>query len=233
MLDIYNFLQPHLTFIIILAGALGILVPSKARRWFFGFLRRFKEFIFQDSMKFKQEVRNAIEKTPVHDIKIAKIEYALNNDGKTGLVTTVAKLVSRDSQIYKRLPFPAFECDGMGHNTRVSDAYLKLIGLNRVDGLTGGGWQNVIYGELKEDYISGFRDSVREGIDYYGVVDFQNPTNGEHRGRWRLYLEYTRVADQLIYSGNFETAMDYTAKHLTDEYGWDIDINIPETHLFD
>lgn len=205
-----------------LAAAVGAIaaVVKPVRAWYLARKER-----MGDDLCFKQEVREIIPKVQANSERLGKIEYALFNEGKTGVLNHVAELVAKDRVTSEEAHYPAFQCDGEGRNTRVSAAYRRLIGATRAEGLSGTRWQAAITGPLKNEYVKEFGRCSAAGEDFYGVVDFQNPSTGEPRGRWKIFASCQRVLDAKVYFGRFEEALDPIARRIATEEGWEVRVS--------
>lgn len=136
------------------------------------------------------------------------INYSLYNNNKNGLVQQIAKIVSRERVEFALSNTPKFICDMNGVNIEVSAGYLRLVDLGSASELDGTQWMQVVYGELKDKYIQDFKRAATNKENFVGVVDFQNPLTGKHRGRWRIAAFCSTVGDATIYQGFFISPED-------------------------
>jgi hypothetical protein len=221
--ELEKIISEHLTFIVLIISSVPLIFKT-FRNNIFGIFKYTKNKIFKDSIEFRSKVLAMLETSTRDSARIQKIEYALYNNGHTGVLQHVSRLVARDSVEFEASNFPAFECDKMGNNLRVTSAYRKLVGVNRNENLKGGAWHQVIYGELKESYIKEFKRCSSVSEDFSHEIDLHNPLTGEHRGRWLVYAPVSVIGNDLLYSGRFAVAIDHTARSITASEGWIIDI---------
>lgn len=218
-----DLISQHLTFLTLLITALPLIFKSFRNNLFKIFVI-IKNKLFKDSIEFRSKVLAMLETSTRDSARIQKIEYALYNNGQTGVLQHVGRLVARDSIEFEASNFPAFECDMHCNNLRVTSAYRKLVGVTRNENLKGGAWHQVIYGELKDSYIKEFERCSLVAEDFTHEIDLHNPITGEHRGRWLIYAPVSVIGNDLLYSGRFAVAVDHTAIAITSSEGWAIDI---------
>lgn len=146
---------------------------------------------------------------------VAEVKKILKN----GVSHKLALLAAQYHQTMELDPRPIFVCDENGENIMSSWGYLCLIGLTDHDDLSSAQWQQVIYGELKESYISDFALACAKKIALKSVSDFQNPNTGEHRGRWRVIAPCVQVNEALVFTGRF-IPVDEKAKEIAAQFSW-------------
>ena len=226
--------EQHAKSLTVIVGFLTLLIP-KVQKVAISTCRRLKKWATASRNKeqdaFREEmrahialVRPVLDLVPINSERLEKIEYALYNNGKTGILNHVERLVSRDAMEFEYADWPGFECDSAGKNTRVTGAYRKLVGATRAEDLNGGMWRNVIVGPLVGAYVDGFKRASEAHEDYIGEVHFQNPLTGEARGLWRIYIHALPiVGNDIIFSGRFIAALDPVALQLAERHGWDME----------
>lgn len=153
---------------------------------------------------------------------VGKINYALFNGGNEGICNQIARLSACHAAQFQAAPYPAFECNSAGQNTRVNEAYLQLVEFLDAADIGGTRWQQVTYGELREAYRAEFVRCASAREDFIGVVDFQNPMTGEHRGRWRVYAPCAQIGADCLFVGRFIAALDPAAQTIAAAHGWSL-----------
>jgi hypothetical protein len=221
--ELEKLIGDNLTFAVLVITSTPLIFKT-FRTGLCNILRYLKNKIFRESIEFREKVLAKLETSTRDSARIEKIEYALYNNGHTGVLQHVGRLVARDSIEFEASNFPAFECDRAGNNLRVTSAYRKLVGVNRNENLKGGAWHQVIYGELKDSYIKEFERCSSVSEDFSHEIDLHNPITGEHRGRWLIYAPVSIIGNDLLYSGRFAVAIDHVARAITASEGWLIDI---------
>ena len=157
---------------------------------------------------------------------LERINYAIFNDGN-GIERQMARLSGCHTVAFENEPFPAFECDASGNNSRVNNAYRHLIGISTEQANQGNRWHQAVYGELADDYHAEFVRCSEAREDFIGDADFRNPLTGEHRGRWKVHAPCINVGRSCIFIGRFIAALDEKAMDLSDREDWDVRISRP------
>jgi len=152
---------------------------------------------------------------------IARMEYAIFNQGN-GMEKQLARLAACHAVAFEAAPYPAFECNANGQNSRSNEAYRTLTQTRTEDDMNGTRWHQVAYGPLAEAYHKEFARCSLANEDFVGVVDIRNPMTDEHRGCWRIHAPATPVGDDCIYIGRFIGALDETAKRIVRDEGWSV-----------
>lgn len=147
--------------------------------------------------------------------KVAALDKKLSN----GISHKLALLSAGHQQIIESDPFPLFVCDETGENTMISHGYCNLLDLQDTSLLTSVRWQDAIYGEVKDDYLSDFERAVSHKTGFISSCDFQNPLTKEPRGRWRVVATCSSVNEALIFTGRF-IPEDDRAKQIAEEHNW-------------
>lgn len=198
----------------------GLIIPSW-RKALFGWFRN----AARSWQRWKNgELFEKIEEIGCRQIKHTEDIAELRGIVTNGLSHSVLMLLARDRSDFESKEIPAFLCDEMGHNSLVSDGYLKLVGVDR-DALKGRGWDAATTGPLKKTYQDTFARCAETGEDFTGSVDFQHPFTTEKRGRWRIHAPCHKIGDHLMFSGKPVLAEDEIAASLVREHNWPIPIS--------
>lgn len=228
-------IQEYSILIASVGAALAVIFAPPSRRLFKKAKAAMLNVLLSPIHELQRDVRRVLaerEETECRIESIAdrfeRVEYALLNNGKTGVLNHVSRLVARDNAEFERADYPGFDCSQTGDNHRVTAAYRKLIGVTSREDLRGGLWRQAIYGELKDSYLEEFKRSTDSAEDFTAAVDFRNPRTHEHRGRWLIHAPAAPVTEGILYSGRFIAALDKTAVEIASAYAWDVEDHTAE-----
>lgn len=232
-MDVLQWIEEHATLATLTAGAAPFLF-RRVRGWAAGRLRAVQRWAARDRIEWQGRIDEHFENAAADRReflgRIVKLEgmamradKALFNGGRTGIVQQLQLITAEANRSFDQTPVPMFKCDQHGQNIMTNAAYRRLMGYTREEALEGKRWQSVIYGEHAESYIETFRRCSDEGADFTHQVDFRNPLDGIHRGRWRIVAAAHHVGNGWIYVGTFAHAVDETAQEIAEELGFVVD----------
>lgn len=219
----WNWLKENAGPILTLVTIAGLVIP-RVRKWIQVIARKLQDWIDPDGCQFRGEVRKRLPLIDDYGRRIESIEYALYNNGETGVLNHVAKLVARDYVNFEHARYPGFESDPEGQNLRVTGAYVAMVGVHNRDSLLGTGWENCLHGQLADHYKAKFREASSSRRNFVGDCDFKHPVTGDHRGRWRFYAVMMEASGKEFYAGRAISALDDEARRIAREEGMDVNL---------
>ncbi len=184
---------------------------------------------FTAPSRVEKKLDELIVRGDAREVELKKINYALFNDGKDGMVNQMALTEKRMARLcacqaanFESAPYPSFEYTSGGATTSVNEAYRVLIGAWSQSIIGAGRWQQAVTGELAEDYIHEQERCSMLREDFIGVCDFKNPMTDQPRGRWRVHASAAQIGDDCIYIGRFVAALDDVAREIARDNGWSV-----------
>lgn len=106
--------------------------------------------------------------------KVDAMSLALGPNGGTSLADSIRRSEARQVLMLQTLPWPTWEANAHGENTRVNVAFERMFQYSSSD-LHGNGWKSLLHPDDFNDYVRAWSMTVKDKRDFdYPLVRFRS-----------------------------------------------------------
>ncbi len=98
--------------------------------------------------------------------KVDEMSQALGPNGGKSLHDQINQTAARVTLMFDATPWPTFEADASGNNTRVNHQFERAFGYSG-DDMRGHGWKNLIHADDAHGYFQAWESAVRDTRSFF------------------------------------------------------------------